>query len=315
MTLEKKAQRFIEQLGPAGVIELWKMTPAEARAASRGIKRDVDLPRLARTEAFTIDRPEHPPLPLLYFEPLDEPRALLLYFHGGGWTLGSAAESDNFVRILSAKTGCAVVSVDYRLAPEWKFPAAIIDGMDAAAWCASALPGLTGLTCPLYCMGDSAGANIATVVARAIALDPGRYGLDLAGQILTCPVTDHRMDSGSYREFADGPLISRRLMEWFWDNYLPDRTLRADPRASPLLAANLSVMPPTFILTAENDVLRDEGEGYAEALARVGVDVTVKRYAGQIHGFVSLVGLFDGGAEALNDIADFLSGAMARDRR
>jgi acetyl esterase len=123
------------------------------------------------------------------------------------------------------------------------------------------------------------------------------------------------MDSGSYREFADGPLISRRLMEWFWDNYLPDRTLRADPRASPLLAANLSVMPPTFILTAENDVLRDEGEGYAEALARAGVDVTVKRYAGQIHGFVSLVGLFDGGAEALNDIAAFLSGAMEKDRR
>lgn len=309
MRLEEKAQRFIELLGPSGVVELWTMTPEEARAMSKGIKRNIDLPEVAQVEAFPVARTDAPPLPLIFYRPLGKPRAAILYFHGGGWTVGGAAESDHFARLLASRTDCVVVSVDYRLAPENPFPAAIVDGLDAADWCASKLPDLVGGALPLYCMGDSAGGTIATVVARTLASDPARLGaMTLAGQILTCPVTDHRMDTESYREFAEGPLISRRLMQWFWDNYLPDHAQRADPRASPLLADDLSAMPRTFILTAENDVLRDEGEAYASALLRAGVDVTARRYAGQIHGFVSLVGQFDGGAEALDDIARFLRG-------
>jgi len=293
LNLEPRARAFVEALAASGLPPAYTVTPEEARRRVKALR----LPREPRAMLDVSDHLAPAPqggVPVRVYRPSDDAAAAILYFHGGGWVTGGVEESDLFARELAAETGCVVVSVGYRLAPEAPYPAAIEDADAALDWLAGDLP--------IVVMGDSAGGNIATVLA-ARARDRG--GPSIAAQVLAYPVTDAGMATESYRHFADGPLLSAKLLGWYWDHYLPDTAARAHPHASPLAGA-LDGLPPAFVLTAENDPLRDEGEAYATALAAADVPVRALRYDGQIHGFLTLVGQFDGGARAMADIAAFL---------
>lgn len=302
MRLEPKAQAFVAMLAAANGPPLYAGTPDDARAQARMLAAPGAPRALARVEDRSVPTGAGS-LPVRLYADARRPRACIAYLHGGGWVLGGIDESDMFARELAAATDCMVVSVGYRLAPEHPFPAALDDSYAALEWVAANCTALIGRSAPLVVMGDSAGGNLATVVTRR-ALE--RRGPSIALQILAYPVTDAAMDTASYREFADGPLLTRELMSWFWQHYIAAPHARLDPEASPLRLPSLAGLPPTFVLTAANDPLRDEGEAYARRLAADGVETRLQRYAGQIHAFLTLVGMFDGGALALNDIAQFI---------
>jgi acetyl esterase len=216
----------------------------------------------------------------------------LLYLHGGGWVLGDATTHDRLARELAHGARVAVVYVDYELAPESCFPHAAETAYAAARYVAEngAALGVDGSR--LAVAGDGTGGNLATVVCR---MARERRGPDIACQVLFCPVTDAGFDTRSFERFRDGPCLTRATMQWFWDAYLPDATARQDPAASPLRAPveALRGLPDALVITAEIDVLRDEGEAYARKLAEAGVRVTSTRYNGTIHGFVVLNALAD----------------------
>jgi acetyl esterase len=210
---------------------------------------------------------------------------------------------------LTNAAGVAVVSVDYRLAPEHPFPAAPDDAYAAVAWLAEPAnaAGLGLDPSRLAVGGDSAGGNLAAVVARR-ARDRG--GPRLALQLLIYPVTDAALDTPSYHENADGYMLTRTAMEWYWDQYVPDLTRRSDPDASPLRAADLSGLAPALVLTAGHDVLRDEAEAYARRLDAAGVPVRLVRYPGMIHGFLRRYTVFEQGKIALGVVAETLRDAL-----
>jgi len=199
--------------------------------------------------------------------------------------------------------------VDYRLAPEHKFPAAVDDSYAATLWVAANAEKL-GIDARCIAVGgDSAGGNLATVIAMRCR-DAGRPAL--AAQLLIYPVTDvSTFETGSHREFAEGYFLSRAAMQWFTGHYLASADQKSHPEASPLLASNLSGLPPALVITAEFDPLRDEGEAYAERLKQAGVPVTVRRYPGMIHGFVSMQGVLAVGREAIQEAAQFAQSVHA----
>jgi acetyl esterase len=214
-------------------------------------------------------------------------RGVITYLHGGGWVIGSIDDYDTLARKLAERTSCAVALVGYRLAPEHRYPTAADDCTAAVNWVAEHLADLTGRDdVPHIVAGDSAGGNLAAVVARR-ARDGG--GPPLALQVLVYPVTDADLGRGSYVDPENQLLLTRESMVWFWDHYVPDPARRAEPDASPLRATDLHGLPPAVVLTAEHDVLRDEGEAYAAALEAAGVPVDLQRHAGQAHGFFSLL--------------------------
>lgn len=213
---------------------------------------------------------------------------LIAYYHGGGWTLGGLAESELLGRSLADATHCAVTLIDYRLAPEHRFPTAVNDAWAALVWIADHLETLVGVCVPLIVAGDSAGGNLAAVLtqrARAAAAP------DVALQILVYPATDSDLDRFSYHEPENQLLIGRDTMAWFWDHYAPDPNLRDHPEAAPIRATDLSGLPPAIILTAEYDPLRDEAQAYSQRLSASGVAVREKHFHDQMHGFFTLVGL------------------------
>ena len=221
----------------------------------------------------------------LYRPEGDGPFPIVAYFHGGGWVLGAHDSDDPLCRDLCARSGAVVVSADYRHAPEDRFPAAVDDGVAAVRWIGEHTVELGGIPGQLAVAGWSAGGNIATIVARLVR-DEG--GPDLVGQLLLTPVTDSDMTTGSYVENADGYFLTKGLMEWFWDHYAAPED-RADPKASPLRAGDLSGLPPAFVMTCEFDPLRDEGIAYAEALAAAGVPVEQVTERGHTHTSLTMV--------------------------
>lgn len=227
----------------------------------------------------------------------------LVYFHGGGFVFGNLDTHDTVCRALAKYSGTVVVSVDYRLSPENKFPAALEDSYAITGWVASSAERL-GIDARYIAVGgDSAGANLATVVAIRCR-DAG--GPPLALQVLFYPVTDlSSFETGSYRESGEAYLLTRAAMRWFTGHYLGSAELARHPEASPLLAPNLSGLPRALIITAEFDPLRDEGEAYARRLQQAGVPVTVTRYPGMIHGFVSMRGVLASGQQAILEAAEF----------
>jgi acetyl esterase/lipase len=215
----------------------------------------------------------------LYRPATDGPHPIAVYFHGGGWVLGSATSDDPLCRYLCANSNSIVVSVNYRHAPEARFPTAADDGLAAATWIADHAERLGGIPGEIAVAGWSAGANVAAVTAQQAKLAGGPA---IAGQVLLCPVTDGTTTRPSYLDNADGFGLTASLMDWFWDHYCdPDE--RSDPKASPLLADDLSGLPPALVITCQFDPLRDEGDAYADALAAAGVSVQHLQCPGQTH--------------------------------
>ncbi|MCY3622203.1 MAG: alpha/beta hydrolase [Gammaproteobacteria bacterium] len=238
----------------------------------------------------------------------DGPFPVVMMFHGGGWVIGDLATADSQSREICRGAGVVVVSVDYRLAPEHRFPAAAEDCYSATLWAAEHAGVHDGDPGSLAVAGDSAGGNLAAVVAQ-MARDRG--GPPIAFQLLVYPVTDGvNFDRASYRDNAEGYLLTAEAMHWFWDHYAPTRNDRRHPYASPLLADDLSRLPPALVMTAEYDPLRDEGEDYARALANAGVDARFVRYDGFIHGFFAHTRTIIATREAMSDACAALRGAF-----
>ena len=232
------------------------------------------------------------------------PHPILVYFHGGGWVLGSHESDDPLCRDLCVRSDSVVVSVNYRHAPEHRFPAPVEDALAAVQWVAANAIELGGVPGQLAVAGWSAGANLATVVAR-LARDAG--GPDIAGQLLICPVTDCDTTRPSYVENGDGYVLTTALMEWFFDHYV-DPADRGDPRVAPLRAGDLSNLPPAVVVTCEFDPLRDEGDAYAAALEAAGVPTRRVFGRGHTHTSLTMVGVVISGGPVRADIADALRG-------
>lgn len=229
---------------------------------------------------------------------------VLVYFHGGGWTVGNIDSYDVLCRELANKSQCAVVSVAYRLAPEHRFPAAVDDALFAVGWVADNAALLSINAARIAVGGDSAGGNLATVTAL-LGRDRGRPRI--AFQLLIYPATDQRGASASHTEFAQGYLLTQESIRHFQQCYLPSVEDRLDWRASPLLAPQLSALPPALILAASHDPLIDDCEAYAKRLTASGVEVTYSCYEGMIHGFFTLGKAFDAAHAAVDEAARSLA--------
>jgi acetyl esterase len=231
----------------------------------------------------------------------------LVFFHGGGWVRGSLQSHDILCRSLANGGGCIVVSVDYRMAPEHRFPAAIDDAVAATRWVAEHAAEIGVDPARLAVGGDSAGGNLAAAVALVLR-DAG--GPPLVHQLLIYPVTNYRFDTPSYADNAEGYMLTREAMRYYWRLYLPDEAAGDDQRASPLRARDLSRLPPAMVLTAEFDPLRDEGRAYADRLEASGTPVVYREYAGMVHGFVTSAGVLDAGKQAVRDVSAELRSAF-----
>jgi len=297
MALDEATTAFMTAIAESGVKPMQEMTPEEARAAF-AVLRDLygPGPDVAKTYDVRLPTADGHNFTVRVLIPAAEIRALIVYYHGGGWVVGNIDEYDNLARTLATGLHAAVVNVDYRLAPEHPYPAAADDAWTALTWAASQLAEIAGGTVPLIVMGDSAGGNLSAVVAQK-ARDAG--GPELTAQVLIYPVTDADVDNATYTDPANQLMLTRDGMIWFWDHYAPDVASRANPDASPLRASSVAGLAPAIVLTAEHDVLRDEGETYAERLRGAGVPVVHRRCAGQMHGFFPMINLLPGSADAI----------------
>ena len=237
--------------------------------------------------------------------PRGEVVSLLVYVHGGGWMVGGLDDFEVLGRELAFRCSSAVLLLDYRLAPEHPFPEGLEDVEDALSWAGGAPSSLSLPTVPLVVAGDSAGANLATVALRRLG---GRVPAML--QVLAYPVTDCDFDTASYQHNSDGMPLTRADMQWFFGHYAPAEQ-HTDPDISPCRAQDLSQLPPTVILIAEHDVLRDDGARYGQLLEQAGVPVSVRQYDGMAHGFLRLHNHIDTAHGAVLDIASAVERAAA----
>ena len=286
MALDSATLKFLEQLADHGGKPLHECTPVEARAFASWLAGLAGpAPQMWRVDERPISGKDYAAT-LRILIPFEFVRGVLVYFHGGGWVTGSVEEYDTVARKLAERTSCAVVLVEYRLAPEHKYPAAVDDCYAALEWVGEHARDFAGHEVPLFVAGDGAGGNLAAVTAIR-ARDRG--GPKIALQALIYPVTDSDFDGPSYSDPEGQFLLTRDDMMWCWDHYLPESSRRKEPDASPLHSESLQGLPPAVILTAEHDVLRDKGEAYAARLQEAGVPVELQRYAGQAHGFFTLL--------------------------
>ena len=277
MTLDFATAELLEQMAEGGGKPLHESTVAEARALGAGLAElNGPAPAMVRVEEHSLAVPGGA-VPLRLLVPLERPAGVIVYYHGGGWVIGAIDEFDTLARKLAERTSCAVVLVDYRLAPEHRYPVAVDDSYAALEWAAARLDEIAGPGAPLFVAGDSAGGNLAAVMALR-ARDRG--GPPIAAQVLVYPVTDADFERPSYTDPENQLLLTREAMVWFWDHYTPDPAQRSEADASPLRAADFAGLPPAVVLTAEHDVLRDEGEAYAERLKEAGVPVNFMRHEG-----------------------------------
>jgi acetyl esterase len=301
MAVDEATLAVLTLLAESGFKPFHESTPAESRAFMAAMRAaGPPGPEVARSYDVQVATPDGNQITVRVLVPAGAIQALVVYYHGGGWVIGSIDDFDPLARTLANDLHAAVVNVDYRLAPEHPYPAAADDAWTALQWAHDQMTEIAGHHVPLVVMGDSAGGNLAAVAARK-ARDHG--GPDLAAQVLVYPVTDADLDNPSYTDPANQLLLSRESMIWFWDYYAPDPASRLRPDASPLRAADLSGLAPAVVLTAEHDPLRDEGEAYADRLRAAGVPVEHRRFDGQMHGFFSMVGVLPGSADAIAYVA------------
>lgn len=301
MPLDPQVQLLLEQIAQLEWPSVNTLEPLQAREQSikyRG--KPLKRPKVRSVENRTIPGPQGE-IPVRIYTPEGvAPFPVLVFFHGGGWVLGDLDAVDSCCRSWCKDGGCVVVSVDYRLAPEHKFPAAVEDAYAATVWVANNASSMNGDGNRIVVAGDSAGGNLAAVVAL-MARDRGTPALMY--QVLIYPVTQYGFDTDSYCKYAEGCGLKKLEMVWFWHHYLAKPEDGQNPYASPLLAESLANLPPAFIITAECDILRDDGTLYAKRLQSAGVAVQLKQYDGMIHGFVGMASVLDGGKNAIADIS------------
>lgn len=308
--LDQKVQEMRDERRLSGARPLYEMSLAEAREADlAAIKAGRGDPTpVAEVTPLTVPGPDGDLDARLYRPDGDGPFPVLLYYFGGGWTLGNLETCDEVCRRLCTGAGCLVMSVAYRLAPEHPFPAAPHDCHAAARWAAAHVDGHGGDPSRLAVGGDSAGGNL----AAAVTLLARDRGPSLTCQVLVYPNVDHGADTASMQENTDPHLFNRRSVEWYWGHYLRQPEDGADPLASPLRAADLGGLPPALVITAEYDPLRDEAEQYADRLATCGVPVQQARYEGMAHGFFTMTGTLHAARQATDQVVDYLRAAFAR---
>jgi acetyl esterase len=276
---------------------------AETRAAIRAVTPVTGEPAMDHVEDFVVPVAGGKITVRLY-RPGPKVPAIIVWAHGGGFALGSIDEIDNFARALAAESGCALVSVEYRLAPEHRFPVAVDDMLTAVEWVAAHTREIAGTEVPLIVGGDSAGANLATVVTRKLH---AAGTLAVAANVLAYPCTDSPNAESLLR--FEAPFLGLEQISWFLEQYLPDATAWTHPDFAPLHANNLGVLPPTLIVTAEHDILTEQAEAYGERLRDEGVAVRCSRYPGMIHGFLTMDAFFPGAAgAAMREIGEFVGG-------
>jgi acetyl esterase len=308
--LDEPTAALLEQIKAVWGKPLHEMTPAEARSLTAARPDGISGPEMAAVRDSRV-RVSGGYVPVRVLTPADPLRGVIVYYHGGGWVLGGLDESDPVGRRLAERTQCVVVMPDYRLAPEYRFPVAVDDAWAALGWAAEHTAELAGGPAPLIVAGDSAGGNLAAVMTQRAR---SRGGPAIAVQVLAYPVTDCDFDTTSYLDEANQLMLSRDTMIWFWDHYAPDRRSRAHVDASPLRSGVFAGLPPAVVLTAEYDVLRDEGELYATQLVKNKVPVFHQRFAGQMHGFFTMVGVLPGASTAMDFIAEGIEKHLAAGR-
>jgi len=305
--LDPTMRLVLDQLESAGARPFHELTPEEARQQFEQFKLPAPEIALASVEDLDVPGPAGGVRVRVYRPEGEGARPALVYFHGGGWVIGSVETHDGTCRELAHGAGCVVVSVEYRRAPEHRYPAAAEDCYAVTRWVADRADALGVDGSRLAVGGDSAGGNLAAVVAL-MARDRG--GPSLRYQLLIYPVTDADFERPSYHDNAEGYLLTRDAMRWFWDLYVPEPAQRADAYAAPLRAADLAGLPSAHVITAEYDPLRDEGEAYARRLSKAGVPTTARRYDGVIHGFFALGMIAPVGREAIAEAATRLRTAL-----
>jgi acetyl esterase len=304
MPLDPAARSFLDLLASLGEPPLEEQTPEQARQTISAM-RDLlaPAPEMETVEDLTIED-----IPVRVYRPRGaaETPPILVWYHGGGWVVGSVEDYDLLMRRLADGSGALVVSVDYRLAPEHKFPAAVDDCIAVTNWVLEKGAELGGDTSRVAIGGDSAGGNLTAVVSQQLR---GRF----AFQVLVYPSVDLRMGYPSIDENADGYLLTKSAMIWFRDHYVVGTDASPeDTRLAPILNEDWRGLPPALLITAEFDPLRDEGELYGRKLREAGVPVTVHRYDGQIHAFFGMSGLMPAADEAVAEVSAALRTALTR---
>jgi acetyl esterase len=306
MPVHPQAQALADQVGASFDITTGNL--AEIRRTLDEGARQGPRPEIAVVKDLEIPGPAGG-IPVRVYRPTPQgDLPVLVYFHGGGWAICNLETHDATCRQLANAAGCAVVSVDYRLAPEHRFPVGAEDCFAALEWVAKNAAAIGADPRRIAIGGDSAGGNLAAVVAL-MARD--RKGPRLCHQLMVYPVTDYAFDTPSYAENAQGPLLTRDTMRAFWKLYIQREEDGRNPYASPLRARDLAALPPAHVITAEYDPLRDEGEAYGKRLAAAGVPVVVRRYDGMVHGFLGFTELVDCARDAMADVARELQRSFA----
>jgi acetyl esterase/lipase len=309
MPLDPQARAYLDETATLGFAAPRTVTPDEWRAQApiRAAHFNIQPQPIAKTEDRTVPSPDGD-IPIRIFTPdAPGPLPILVHYHGGGWVIGSVDQSDNLCRAMANLTPCIVVSVEYRLAPETRFPGGPEDCYAATKWVAEHGAELGGDPSRLAIGGESAGGNLAAAIAL-MARDRG--GPEIAFQLLVYPVTDANFETSSWRENAEGYGLTSDTMQYFWELYLSDSAHGSDPLAS-VLRADVAGLPPALVITAEYDILRDEGIAYAEKLKAAGVPVEHAHYPGQIHGFFNVGTMMETGDKAVAAAARSLAAALA----
>jgi acetyl esterase len=306
MPLDPQTRALLELGAALPTVE--SLTPAEARAGMEQRARLTAGPPQAVAEVRELRVPgPASEIPVRVYVPSSVTAGAapaLIFFHGGGWVAGSFETHDVPCRALANGGGCIVLAVEYRCAPEHKFPAAIDDAEAVTRWVIAHATDLGVDLDHIAVGGDSAGGNLAAVVALALRDQ-------LAFQLLIYPVTDHNLDTDSYRRNGEGYRLTRAAMRYYWDHYLGAAADGDDVRASPLRARDLSNAPPALVVTAEFDPLLDEGRAYADRLRDAGVQVEYREYAGLVHGFIAQGGVVDRARDAVDELATALGRALS----
>jgi len=300
--LHPKARAIVDQI--AALPQLPTLTPVEARGRPAPLEAAPEA--VGSVTARTIPGPGGP-IAVRIYRPKDALRAALVYFHGGGWVVGSLESADGSCRAVENRSRCVVISIGYRLAPETKFPAAVDDAYAAVRWVSDNAADLRIDPTRIAVGGASAGGNLA---AAAALVARERGGAKIAFQLLTVPVTELRSTARSTEEFAEGYGLTRADMEWYGSHYIASDAERDHPHAS-VLRADLHGMPPAFVITAECDPLRDDGEAYADRLRQLGIAARHKRYPGMFHGFMGFPRALPEAAEAFDDAGTALREALS----